>query len=153
LSSIQPRNSSWAVPTRAKTATPWGGKAMRRRHKLSDASSVFLLACVTLIPTQARAARCENLTKLNLPDVTITSSTNMPAGRFTPPGSSNSIETHEFCRVIAVAKPTSDSVLADALKRGFATASTDTGHTGTDLTFAAGIPKRLLTGAIAQFTS
>jgi feruloyl esterase len=126
---------------------------MRRRHKLSDASSVFLLACVTLIPTQARAARCENLTKLNLPDVTITSSTNMPAGRFTPPGSSNSIETHEFCRVIAVAKPTSDSVLADALKRGFATASTDTGHTGTDLTFAAGIPKRLLTGAIAQFTS
>jgi feruloyl esterase len=164
------------VPTRAKTATPWGGKAMRRRHKLSDASSVFLLACVTLIPTQARAARCENLTKLNLPDVTITSSTNMPAGRFTPPGSSNSIETHGFCRVIAVAKPTSDSVinfevwipsvtdwnhnfegvgnggytgaiqygeLADALKRGFATASTDTGHTGTDLTFAAGHPEKI----------
>jgi len=149
---------------------------MRRRHKLSDASSVFLLACVTLLPTQARAARCENLTKLNLPDVTITSSANMPAGRFTPPGSSNSIETHGFCRVIAVAKPTSDSVinfevwipsatdwnhnfegvgnggytgaiqyaeLADALKRGFATASTDTGHTGTDLTFAAGHPEKI----------
>ena len=107
----RPRNSGWAVPTRVKTATPWGGKAMRRRHKLSDASSVFLLTCVTLIPTQARAASCENLTKLNLPDVTITSSTNMPAGRFTPPGSSSSIETHGFCRVIAVAEPTSDSVI------------------------------------------
>src|SRR5215831_3208279 len=37
----------------------------------------------------------------------------MPAGRFTPPDSSNSIETHGFCRVIAVAKPTSDSVIIE----------------------------------------
>jgi feruloyl esterase len=33
--------------------------------------------------------------------------------------------------------------LADALKRGFATASTDTGHTGTDLTFAVGHPEKI----------
>lgn len=136
--------------------------------------SVF--ACVILIPTQARAAKCEDLTKLNLPDVAITSSTSVPAGRFTPPDSSNSLETREFCRVVAVAKPTSDSVvnfevwilsaaewnhdfegvgnggyngaiqygeLADALKRGFATASTDTGHSGADLAFAAGHPEKV----------
>ena len=83
------------MPTRAKTATPWGGKAMRQQHNLSDAS-VFLFACMMLIPTQARATRCEDLTKLNLPNVTITSATNMPAGKFTPPDSSNSLEIPEF---------------------------------------------------------
>ena len=149
---------------------------MRQQHNLSDAS-VFLFACMMLIPTQARATRCEDLTKLNLPNVTITSATNMPAGKFTPPDSSNSLEIPEFCRVIAVAKPTSDSVinfevwipsaaewnrdfegvgnggytgaiqsvgLAKALRRGFAAASTDTGHTGGDLTFAAGHPEKIV---------
>jgi hypothetical protein len=66
--------------------------------------SVF--ACVMLIPTEAIAAKCEDLTKLNLPGVAITSSTSVPAGRFTPLDSSNSLETREFCRVVAVAKPT-----------------------------------------------
>jgi len=48
---------------------------------------------------------------LNLPGVAITSSTDVPAGEFTPPGSSTALETPEFCRVVAVAKPTSDSVI------------------------------------------
>ena len=129
-----------------------------------------------LIPTQAKATKCEDLTKLSLPDITITSSMSVPRGRFTPPNSSNSLETREFCRVVAVAEPTPDSVinfevwipsaaewnrdlegvgnggyngaiqygeLADALKRGFAAASTDTGHTGADLTFAAGRAEKI----------
>jgi len=114
---------------------------------------------------------------LNLPGVAITSSTDVPAGEFTPPGSSTALETPEFCRVVAVAKPTSDSVinfevwippaahwnqnflgrgnggyigaisygaLANGLRRGFATASTDTGHTGEDLKFAAGHPEKIV---------
>jgi hypothetical protein len=101
----------------------------------------------------------------------------MAAGRFYPPGSQTSVETREFCRVIAVAKSTPDSVinfevwipsgegwnrdfegvgnggftgaiqyteLAGALKRGFAAASTDTGHTGSDLAFAAGHPEKII---------
>ena len=146
-------------------------------EKKLDCTLALVFVCMMLIPSQARAAKCEDLTKLNVPDVTITSSTSVPAGQFTPPNSSNSLETPEFCRVVAVAKPTPDSVinfevwipsaaewnrdfegvgnggyngaiqytrLADALKRGFAAASTDTGHTGEDLTFAAGLPEKIV---------
>ncbi len=137
----------------------------------------LVLAHLMLIPTQARAAKCEDLTKLNLSDATVTSATSIPAGQFTPPGSPSSLETREFCRVIALAKPTGDSVinfevwipsaaewnrdfegvgnggyngaiqygeLVDALKRGFAAASTDTGHVGADLAFAAGHPEKVV---------
>jgi feruloyl esterase len=136
-----------------------------------------LIGSATLIASPASAAKCEDLVKLILPDVTITSAANLPAGQFIPPGSSNALETPEFCRVVAVAKPTSDSVinfevwipsaekwnhnfqgvgnggytgaisyeyLANALKYGFAAASTDTGHTGADLTFAAGHPEKIV---------
>jgi hypothetical protein len=49
---------------------------------------------------------------VSLPDVAITSAaTNMPAGRFTPLGSSDALETPAFCRVVAVARPTSDSAI------------------------------------------
>jgi feruloyl esterase len=139
--------------------------------------TILLFAWAMLIPTQAWAARCAELSKLNLPDVTITSSTSEAAGHFTPPGSATALDTPEFCRVVAAANPTSDSVinfevwipsaehwnhdfegvgnggyngaiqyleLADALKRGFATASTDTGHTGADLAFAAGHPDKII---------
>jgi Tannase and feruloyl esterase len=101
----------------------------------------------------------------------------MAAGQFTPPGSSTVLETPEFCRVVAVARSTSDSIinfevwippaahrnhnflgvgnggymgaisyraLANALQRGFATASTDTGHSGEDLKFAAGHPEKIV---------
>jgi feruloyl esterase len=148
-----------------------------RTKRRPSATSVFLFACVILSSTLARSTRCEDLTRLNLPDVSITSSAKMAAGRFYPPGSQTSVETREFCRVIAVAKSTPDSVinfevwipsaegwnrdfegvgnggftgaiqyteLAGALKRGFAAASTDTGHTGSDLAFAAGHPEKII---------
>ena len=73
--------------------------------------TIFLFAWAMLIPTQARAARCEDLAKLNLPNVTITSSTSLPSGEFTPPGSSTALQTPPFYRVVAVAKVTSDSVI------------------------------------------
>lgn len=147
---------------------------MRRRHL-----SMFyaaLIGSVTQIAAPARGAKCEELVKLTPPDVALTSANIVAAGQFTPPRSSNALETPEFCRVVAVAKPTADSVInfevwipaaehwnhdfegvgnggyvgairyadmADALKRGFATASTDTGHTGEDLTFAGGHPEKI----------
>ena len=138
---------------------------------------VFLIALLIFTAHAASAASCRDLVKLSIPDVTITSATNVAAGQFIPPGSSKSVETPEFCRVVAVAKPTSDSIinfevwipegqrwnhdflgvgnggyngaiqyagLAHGLKRGFATASTDTGHTGEDLSFAAGHPQKII---------
>ena len=141
------------------------------------ANAVLLFASVALPATQARAARCEDLANVKSPVVMVTSSKNIPAGQFTPPGSANPLATPEFSRVMAVARPTSDSVinfevwippaehwnhellgvgnggysgviqytrLANAIKRGFAAASTDTGHSGDDLTFAAGHPEKIV---------
>ena len=140
-------------------------------------SSAVLVAWIALIPAPAMAAECEDLVKLSLPDVRITFAGSVPGGHFSPPDSSNVLDTGAFCRVVAVAKPTSDSVinfevwippakqwnqkflgvgnggysgaisygaLASALQRGFATASTDTGHAGEDLSFAAGHPEKIV---------
>ena len=148
---------------------------MRRRHL--GMFHAVLIGSVTLTAVPAQGAKCGELVKLTLPDVTLTSATNVAAGQFTPPGSSAALETPEFCRVVAVAKPTSDSIivfevwipptehwnhnflgvgnggykgaisyeaLAKALQRGFATASTDTGHSGEDLKFAAGHPEKIV---------
>ena len=129
------------------------------------------------IAIPASATKCEELTKLVIPTVTIAEAANVAADDFTPPGASSSLHVPAFCRVVAVAKPTSDSAinfevwiptspgwnqdflgvgnggyngaiqyveLAEALKRGFAAASTDTGHTGADLRFAAGHPEKII---------
>ena len=137
----------------------------------------LLIALLMLAAHAASAASCSDLVKLDIPDVTITSGTSVSAGQFTLPGSSNTLDTTGFCRVVAVAKPTSDSIinfevwipegqrwnhdllgvgnggyngaiqytrLAHGLERGFATVSADTGHTGEDLSFAAGHPQKII---------
>lgn len=137
----------------------------------------FFITPLIFVAHAASGASCSDLVKLNIPDVTITSSTKVFAGKFALPNSSNTLETPAFCRVVAVAKPTSDSIinfevwipegqrwnhgflgvgnggyngviqysgLAYGLERGFATASTDTGHTGADLSFAAGHPQKII---------
>lgn len=137
----------------------------------------LLVGSLTITLASAKAERCADLVRVTIRDVTITSATNVAAGQFTAPGSSNSLETPAFCRVVAVAKPTADSIinfevwipsaehwnhnflgrgnggyvgaisygsLAFALQRGFATASTDTGHTGEDITFAAAHPEKIV---------
>jgi hypothetical protein len=70
---------------------------------------VVLIGSVTLTAARARGAKYEELVKL--PDVILTSATNVAVGQFTPPGSSTALETPEFCCVVAVARPTSDSVI------------------------------------------
>lgn len=125
------------------------------------------------------ASSCASLTSLSFIEITITSAQNVPAGMFTPPASGDApgkpFSVMAFCRVVAVAKPTSDSLInfevwippvsawngkfqgvgnggyagvisytamADALARGYATAGSDTGHSGGELIFADRHPEK-----------
>jgi feruloyl esterase len=132
--------------------------------------------------TPAGAATCESLTALSTPETTITLATTVPAGTFTPPGSTpdepiaSLTNLPAFCRVAATLKPTSDSdikvevwlpvsnwngkyqavgnggwagsilyaALGEALKRGYATSSTDTGHVGGTAKDMLGHPEKLI---------
>lgn len=143
-------------------------------HLLTRLSKLVVLVVLTI---PASATTCEYLARITIAGVSVTSASDVASGHFTPPGSAKVLDTPAFCRVVAVAKPTSDSIinfeawiptsarwnqdflgvgnggyngaiqyaeLADALNRGFAAASTDTGHTGADLIFAAGHPEKII---------
>jgi len=140
-------------------------------------AGLYFFVSIVLMPTPVFAAGCEELQKLNLPDVTVASASNIPPGSFTPRGSSVALHTQGFCRIEAVARPVPGSIigfevwippadrwnhnfegvgngayigaisygaLANALQRGFAAASTDTGHTGSELSFAIGHPEKIV---------
>src|SRR6185436_8496657 len=112
-----------------------------------------------------------------IPNVSVRSAANVPAGPFTPPGARQDITLPAFCRVEAVARPTADSeikfevwippadawngkfegvgnggysgaigyaAMAAGLRRGYATGSTDTGHTGDDMKFGQGHPEKVI---------
>jgi len=128
----------------------------------------------------AAPASCESLSSLKLPHTTITTSSLVEAGQFSPPASSARAPAGTafaslpaFCRVAATLTPSSDSdikievwmpasgwngkfqgvgnggwdgnivypALAAQLARGYAAASTDTGHTGGRAEFALAIQK------------
>jgi len=130
-------------------------------------------ALLALIPIIASGAgtTCEGLTSVALPDTTITLAQSIPAGTFTPPGNPPIANLPAFCRVTGVTLPAikfevwlplqnwngkfqgvgnggtagviSYSALGTALQRGYATASTDTGHVSSgafDATWALGRP-------------
>jgi len=82
--------------------------------------SAALWASVCLSAGSARAASCESLGSLSLPDATITKAEVVPAGAFTPPPAigpappigaepPNWLDLPAFCRVAATVKPTADS--------------------------------------------
>ncbi|MBQ03042.1 MAG: tannase/feruloyl esterase family alpha/beta hydrolase [Acidobacteria bacterium] len=99
---------------------------------------------------------CATLASLALPQTTITLAQAVPAGEFTPPGANRPIDVPAFCRVAATTEPAinfevwlpaegwngkfhtagnggmagviSYGAMVGALERGYATASTDTGH-------------------------
>jgi feruloyl esterase len=147
-------------------------------------------AAVACICVPLRAATCESLSTLKLPDATVTLAQPVAAGAFTPPDP-NSIpdarmqavrglpslrDLPAFCRVALTLKPTEDSdvkvevwlpasgwngklmgvgnggwsgnivypSLSQALARGYAAASTDTGHRGADASFALGHTEKLV---------
>jgi len=138
-------------------------------------------ACALASPGFAKAAACDHLTALTIPYAEVSSAEAAAAGKFTPPAADNqgdpaSFALPQFCRVLAVAKPTPDSEIhievwlptadawngrflgtgnggyssvltyrqmADALEKGYATAGSDTGHSGGDLKFGVGHPEKI----------
>ena len=78
------------------------------------AASVCALVLATLVPapTLEAGSSCGTLSKLALPNATITLAQAVEAGPFTPPGSDNADAARAlpaFCRVAATLKPTRDS--------------------------------------------
>jgi feruloyl esterase len=129
----------------------------------------------------ARAASCESLAALTLPNTSITMAQPVAAGAFSVPGARGGrgnamADLPAFCRVAATLTPSTDSdikievwlpaanwngkfqavgngawsgaigyaAMADALRRGYATSSTDTGHSGGSASFALGHPEKLI---------
>jgi feruloyl esterase len=112
------------------------------------------------LPAAISAAQCAALKNLQLPETTIESAAEVAAPSFTPPGSAAIGNLPAFCRVVAVTKPAvryevwlptttwngkfqgvgnggtagiiSYGALATGIRRGYATASTDTGHVSRD---------------------
>ncbi len=137
-----------------------------RRTLLVGLSGVVVLATNSLVHSAVAAPKtCDRLASASIPSTTIISVQSVPAGSFTPPGSTTAIANlPAFCRVVGSVstKPGEDvgievwlpaeasawngrfegvgnggfggvivySALAAGLQRGFATANTDTGHTG-----------------------
>jgi feruloyl esterase len=154
-------------------------------HAVVIGAAAVAVAAATGLPlasgSASRAAQCEGLSALHLPNTTLTEATVVAGGSFTPPGANQAISgLPGFCRVTGVIKPTSTSeivfetwlplekwnkkfaavgnggwsgivsygALADQIRRGYASASTNTGHVaapGMDMAkFAFDYPVRLI---------
>jgi feruloyl esterase len=139
----------------------------------------FLASALAAAPADA-AKPCRELAALWLPHATISSAQSLPAGTFTPPGSTPLTGLPAFCRVEGVSSPTRDSAIsfevwipvkqdwnskylqlgtigyagsfqygamAAGLRRGYAVASTDTGHrapVGIDASWALLHPEKII---------
>jgi len=127
------------------------------------------------------AVACNSLASINLPNVHVTSSAIVAAGKFVPPNQTEVTtepyaQLPTFCRVAAILTPVPDSEIrievwmpalgwngkfqavgnmgwggvlsykdmASALTSGYATASTNTGHTGNSAAFGIGHPVQLI---------
>ena len=114
-----------------------------------------IFSLLTLALAAAAQQPCESLTRLTLPNVTITSANPVAPGTFVLPGGRTTVTVPAFCRVVGVVKPEvnfeawlpanwnkkflmvgngglagtiSYAAMVAPLERGYATASTDTGH-------------------------
>jgi feruloyl esterase len=119
-------------------------------------AAVFGPATITAAPP----ASCASLASMVLPDTTVTAAEEVTGPSFTPPGNPAINNVPRFCRVAATTKPAVKfevwmplanwngkfqgvgnganagsivyGAMATALRRGYATASTDTGHATTN---------------------
>jgi feruloyl esterase len=133
--------------------------APRRPKMLAQAIGLGCAAPVLFSMSAHAATPCESLASIMLPDTTITAAQSIPAGSYTPPGSAALADLPAFCRVTGTTAPSikfevwlpqaqwngkfqgvgnggtagviSYSALAAGIRRGYATASTDTGHVST----------------------
>src|SRR5579864_8453678 len=159
----------------------------RLRTKIFGWLLVGATLCGPAAAQEASAGQnCEKLAKMRLPKVQITSAQMVAAGAFTPPENLSPWlraqpdfykKLAPFCRVMAVAKPSTDSdikvevwlpasgwngkfqgqgnggfageidyhLMGIAVRDGYATAGTDTGHagSGTDARWALGHPEKV----------
>lgn len=128
----------------------------------------------------AATVDCTSLAKAQLPNTTIVSAQQIPAGTYQPPGSATAFTNlPSFCRVVATVSPVPDSQIgvevwlptstwngkyeqvgthafagtyywnemAPPLRRGYATAATNDGHTnagGFDVSWAFGHPQKVV---------
>jgi feruloyl esterase len=141
----------------------------------------LLLVAFTAATVNSQSARCGDLAKIVLPQAEIATAANVGPGGFTPPQDPErklpepAATVPRFCRVQAVARPTTDSeihfevwlpqawngkllgvgnggytgrisygALENGVALGYVTASSDTGHKGSDLRFAAGHPEKIV---------
>jgi pimeloyl-ACP methyl ester carboxylesterase len=151
-----------------------GGMSLRT---LGVASAT--LTSIALMPLAASAATpCAALASLPMSETTITAAHEVPAGTFPPPGSGPLTNLPAFCRVALTVAPAirievwlpmtwneryqgvggggyagsiSYPAMATALRAGYATASTDTGHVGGSGTFALNADGTLNWGLIDDF--
>jgi pimeloyl-ACP methyl ester carboxylesterase len=145
-------------------------------------TAAFAVALLPLVghqaaPVASGGTSCANLAALTIPSITIKSANAIAAGPFAPNAAAMPMTLPAFCRVEAIARPTSDSdikfevwippvdawngkfqgvgnggysgaigytAMANALRRGYAVASTDTGHTGDDMKFGQGHPEKVI---------
>lgn len=138
-----------------------------RTNRLAFAIRAALVAAAPAITAPAFAqTECADLAGLDLPDTEITIAERVAAGTFTPPGGGQPLEVPAMCRVAGVVEPAikfevwlpegeawngrfqavgggglagviSYAAMADAVRGGFASASTDTGHEASDSTWLA----------------
>ena len=143
-----------------------------KRAVVSTLVVAVALATVGASRTIAAPASCESLASIKLADTTITSAVSVAAGPFTAPGGGQPMTLPAFCRVVGTTKPAIQfevwlplenwngkfegvgnggmagvinyAAMATALNRGYATASTDTGHVSKgvfDASWALGHPE------------
>ena len=132
--------------------------------RLTSIIASLVLSAGAVTAVAAQNVSCESLAAVALPDTALTTVQEVNSGSFTPPGSSSAITgLPSFCRYAGVVAPKinfevwlptqtwngrlqgvgngglagsiSYSDLANALKRGFVTVSTDTGHVASDTTW------------------
>ena len=167
-----------------------GENVMFKSHAHEMQRLALSLLMVLCIGSASRAATCESLQGLSLPNTTITLAQSVAAGAFASPVTGRGeVQTTAdfkqlpaFCRVAATLRPSTDSDIkievwmplanwngkflgvgngglggsitytvaggagnlpgmAEALKRGYATASTDTGHVATQRSRSLAIPR------------
>lgn len=129
--------------------------------------TVMVMAGTLLCSPLALAAmRCDDLAQIFLPDTVIIAAERISAGRFAVPGSGSALEVPTMCRVACIVSPAirfevwmpegegwngrfqavgggglagviSYSRMARAVRAGYASASTDTGHEASDSSWLA----------------
>ena len=155
--SVSPKSCTAALGLFVLASVSVGSTAIAQNRELQKPPSDKVLRV-------APPASCESMANLKLRDTVITTAQSVPAGSFSPPSGATLTGLPDFCRVAGVIYPAirfevwlpaftwnwkflmvggggtqgslGYSAVAAALQRGYASATTDTGHSSADATFS-----------------